>query len=466
MRLDFEFLAKMASDRTQTVKIDMLNGGMFRKILVFSLPLLASGVLQQSFNAIDVAVVGRFSSSQALAAVGSNGVIINILINLFIGISIGANVVIANYIGRQNREGIRKSVATVSAIAVASGLLLMVLGICLCRPILEWMNTPADVIDLAALYLRIFFFGMPFMMVYNFGAAVMRAMGDTRRPFYALVVGGVVNTLLNLLLVIKFGMSVEGVAIATVVANVVNAAFIVWWLMREEDPYRLRIGKMRFHRGELRKMLQIGIPAGLQGMVFSVANIFIQASINGYGSDAIAGSAAALTYEVYCYFIVSAFVQAAVAFISQNYGAGKYDRCRRAFRLCMLMSVVGCGVANVVIVWQHGFFLGLFSSDPEVLRYGLIRFHIVLLLQFMASSYEVSGGALRGLGYSMTPTVLTVLGTCVVRLAWVRIVAVEGLGYSQLLMIYPVSWVITGLSVYVAYRYVERKVFGTHSRKA
>lgn len=455
----------MTSDKTQTVKIDMLNGGMFRKILVFSLPLLASGVLQQSFNAIDVAVVGRFSSSQALAAVGSNGVIINILINLFIGISIGANVVIANYIGRQNREGIRKSVATVSAIAVASGLFLMVLGFCLCRPILEWMNTPDDVIDLAALYLRIFFLGMPFMMVYNFGAAVMRAMGDTRRPFYAMVVGGVVNTLLNLLLVIKFGMSVEGVAIATVVANVVNAAFIVWWLMREADPYRLRIGKMRFHRGELRKMLQIGIPAGLQGMVFSVANIFIQASINGYGSDAIAGSAAALTYEVYCYFIVSAFVQAAVAFISQNYGAGKYDRCRRAFRLCMLMSVVGCGVANVVIVWQHEFFLGLFSSDPEVLRYGLTRFHIVLLLQFMASSYEVSGGALRGLGYSMTPTVLTVLGTCVVRLAWVHIVAVEGLGYSQLLIIYPVSWVITGVSVYVAYRYVERKVFGTHSRK-
>ena len=217
--------------------MDMLSGNLLRKIIVFALPLIASGILQQSFNAIDVAVVGRFSSSQALAAVGSNGVIISIMINLFIGISIGANVVIANYIGRNNEKGIRKSIGTVAAIALISGLLLMVMGITLARPILEWMNTPDDVIDLATLYLRIFFLGMPFMMIYNFGAAVMRSMGDTRRPFYSLVVSGIVNTLLNLLLVIRFGMSVEGVAIATVVANIINASFIIYWLTRINSTY-------------------------------------------------------------------------------------------------------------------------------------------------------------------------------------------------------------------------------------
>lgn len=447
------------------VRMDMLHGGMFRKILMFSLPLIASGILQQSFNAIDVAVVGRFSSSRALAAVGSNGVIISILINLFIGISIGANVVIANYIGRNNHEGIRKSVATVGAVALLSGIFLMVIGLCITRPILEWMDTPPDVIDLAALYLRIIFLGMPFMMIYNFGAAIMRSMGDTKRPFYALIVGGTVNTLLNLLLVIRFGMSVEGVAIATVVANVVNASFIIYWLRREPAPYRLELRRISISRNELGKMLRIGVPAGVQGMVFSLANLFIQSAINGYGSDAIAGSAAALNYEVYCYFIISAFVQAAVAFISQNYGAGNYDRCRRAFRYCMLLSVVSCAIANILIVWQHTFFLGLFSTDPQVMHYGMIRLHCVLLIQFIASSYEISGGALRGLGYSMTPTILTVFGTCVLRLVWVYTVNAHYHSFDILMWIYPISWAITGLMVGTAYYVVSKKVFShrTHS---
>ena len=445
--------------KKQTQQIDMLSGPMLKKIIVFSLPLIASGILQQSFNAIDVAVVGRFSSSRALAAVGTTGVIINILINLFIGISIGANVVIANYIGRHNEKGIRKSVATAMAVAVASGVALTFVGLVFSRPILELMDTPEEIINLSAEYLEIFFLGMPFMMVYNFGSAVMRSMGDTKRPFYALVIGGIVNTVLNLVLVIGFGMSVEGVAIATVAANAVNAAFIIHWMQREADPYTLRWRQVRFHSGELKKMLQIGVPAGLQGMVFSTANIFIQAAINGYGPDAIAGSAAALNYEVYCYFIVSAFVQAAVAFISQNYGAGEYERCQRAYRICMILSVLSCGIANLAIYFGHTFFLGLFSTEPEVMHYGFVRLQCVLLLQWIASSYEVSGGALRGLGYSMTPTVLTVLGTCVVRLVWVYTVNVEVHQYDVLLWIYPISWVITGAAVYIAYRRISSRLF-------
>ena len=443
----------------------MLSGSLFKKILVFSLPLVASGVLQQSFNAVDVVVVGRYCSHQALAAVGSNGAIINILINLFIGISIGSNVVIANYIGRKNESGIRKAVATSMAIAVGSGVLLLVLGSILARPLLELMNTPPDVIDLATQYLQLFFLGMPFMMVYNFGSAIMRSMGDTRRPFYSLVVAGIVNTLLNLVLVIRFDMGVAGVAIATVVAIIINAAFITFWLLREDDPFRLSLRKVRLHATQMRQMLQIGVPAGLQGMVFSIANIFIQSAINRYGSSAVAGSAAALNYEVYCYFIMVAFCQAATAFVSQNYGAGLYDRCRRAFRLCMIMSVVGVGLANLLIVWQDRFFLGIFSSDPTVVDYGITRLHYVLLLQFMASSYEISGSALRGLGYSMTPMVLTVFGTCVLRLVWIYTVCASVTDFSLLLSVYPISWAITGAAVYIAYRRISTRLFNDRLRK-
>lgn len=445
--------------------MDMLSGSLFRKILLFSLPLLASGVLQQSFNAVDVAVVGRFSSHQALAAVGSNGAIINILINLFIGISVGANVVIANYIGRKNHDGIRKSIATVTAIALLSGVFLLFIGITLARPILELMSTPDDVIDLATKYLQIYFLGMPFMMIYNFGAAVMRSMGDTKRPFYSLVVAGIVNTLLNVLLVIKFNMSVEGVAIATVTANAINAAFITYWLRHEASPFTLKLRETRIHRGEMKKMLQIGVPAGIQGMVFSIANIFIQSAINHYGSNAIAGSAAALNYEVYCYFIMTAFCQAAVAFVSQNYGAGLYDRCRRVFRLCMLMSVVCCGAANVIIALNADLFLSIFTTNPEVMAYGVTRLHCVLLLQFLASSYEISGSALRGLGYSMTPTILTIFGTCVLRLIWIYTVCADNTNFELLLYIYPITWVITGSAVYIAYRRISQKVYSERLKK-
>ena len=442
-----------------SAKIDMLSGSLFKKILLFALPLVASGILQQSFNAVDVMVVGRFSSHQALAAVGSNGALINILINLFLGVSVGANVVISNYIGCKNEQGIRRCVSTVGVIALGSGVLLTIMGLTLSRPILELMNTPDDVIDLATTYLRIYFLGMPMMMVYNFGSAIMRSMGDTRRPFYALVVGGIVNTLINLLLVIVFDMSVAGVAIATVIANTVNASFITYWLLRESEPFTLIPGKMKLYGAETRKMLQIGMPAGLQGMVFSIANIFIQSAINRYGSNAIAGSSAALNYEIYCYFIMVAFNQATMAFVSQNYGAGNYDRCRRAMWMCMAMSVVGVGAANVIITLNAPIFLGFFSSDPEVIHYGVIRLEYVLLLQFIASSYEISGSALRALGYSMTPMVMTVFGTCVLRLIWIHTVCADSNNFGLLLSIYPITWVITGAGVLTAYFIITRRLF-------
>jgi len=443
---------------SSSLKMDMLSGSIFRKMTIFALPLMASGALQQSFNSVDVAVVGKFDSYQALAAVGSNGMIISLLVNLFIGISVGANVIIANYIGRQNEAGIRRAVSTVSVLAVISGAVLALAGNIFARPILQWMDTPADVIDLAVVYLRIIFSGMPFMMIYNFGSAILRSMGDTRRPFYILIVGGVVNAILDLVFVLCFDMGVAGVATATVTANGINAALMIWLLRREADPFRVDIRNMHIHTSELRRMLRIGVPAGLQGMIFSIANVFIQSAVNRFGSDVVAGNGAAINFEYYCYFVISAYCQAAVAFTSQNYGAGNYDRCRRIFRQSMMLSVVSCGVLNAVIFMMRSELAGIFTGSPEVIGIAATRIGIVLLFQFIASSYEVSGACLRGLGYSMTPTVITIFGTCLFRLLWIYVIN-PGSSYEGLLWVYPVSWVITGAVVCGAYIAISRKIF-------
>lgn len=442
-------------------QVDMLHGPLFGKILVFSLPLIASGILQQSFNAVDVAIIGHYSSSQAIAAVGSNGPIISILVNLFLGIAVGANVVIANYLGQKNHDAVRRSVSTVAIIAVASGLLLAVIGTSVARPILEAMSAPPDVIDLATEYLRIYFCGMPFMMIYNFGSAIMRSIGDTKLPFYALVVATACNLFLDWLFVAVFGMEVAGVAWATVIANAINAAIIVFFLCREPDPVRLLLNRWKLSMPDFNKMLRIGIPAGLQGMVFSISNIFIQSAINRFGSNAIAGSSAALTYESYCYYIVVAFCAAAIAFTGQNYGAGDAARCRRVYRICMFYSVVTCGIANLLIVWQEHFFIGVFSTDPAVTHYASVRFHTVLLVQALASTYEVSGAYMRGLGYSVTPMVLTIFGTCVLRLGWVYYIIRSGSDFQTLMLIYPITWIITGIAVIAAALWVQRKAFAT-----
>lgn len=442
-----------------SVRMDMLHGSLLNKILLFALPLAASSILQQLFNSVDIAVVGKFASSQALAAVGSNSSVISLMINLFVGISVGASVVIANYIGQRNERGIKNAIHTVSVITLASGGLLLVVGLLIARPILEMMDTPDDVIELAVLYLRIYFLGMPFFMIYNFGAAILRSMGDTKRPLYCLVVAGVINTALNLFLVIVLKMSVAGVAIGTVIANMVSAGMIVYILRHEKGPFRLEYKEIGVSRIELRKMLQIGIPAGIQGMVFSIANVFIQAAINLYGSDAIAGSAAALNYEYYCYFVVSAFSQAAVTFISQNYGARQIERCKKIFRQTMLLSVIACGCLNLFFVWQRRFAISIFTSSPDVYQFAAIRMEIVLLTQALACSYEIAGAALRGLGYSMLPAILTVFGTCILRLFWVYVICPMIPGFDNLMLIYPISWIITGAAVLIAYYIIQRKLF-------
>ncbi len=438
-------------------KLDMLHGSMADKILIFALPLAASSILQQLFNAVDVAVVGRFASSQAQAAVGSNGPLINLLLNLFIGISVGANVVIANYIGRGEQKRIRNAVHTAMLVASISGIFLLFLGIFVARPLLTLMNTPEDVIEYAVVYLRIYFLGMPFIMIYNFGAAILRSMGDTKRPLYCLILSGVVNAALNLLLVIRFHMDAAGVGIATVAANIINAVLVLYFLLHEQEPFRLEPGKLKIHKQEFFYMLRIGIPAGLQSMVFSFANVCIQSVLNGYGSDAVAGSAVALNFEYFSYFVVSAFNQATVTFTSQNYGAGQYDRCRKVYRLAMAMSVLASGALSLSFLGGRRFFISLFTDTPAVAEYAAQRMLRLMAWYFILNSYEISGSALRGLGYSMTPAVITVFGTCVLRLVWAFTVCKRFTGFGMLMNVYPLSWIVTGIAMVAAYLVIRQK---------
>ena len=440
-------------------KIDMLHGPLLKKIVIFAIPLAVTSALQQLFNAVDSAVVGTFASKEALAAVGSNSSVISLLITFFVGLTLGTNVIIATYIGSGKKEKIQDAVHTSIMLAIVSGLVLLAAGQVIARPLLILMQAPEDVLDLAVLYLRIFFLGMPFFMLYNFGSAILRSKGDSRRPLYCMMAAGVVNVLLNLLFVIEFHMSVVGVALATDISNVMSGGLVVWLLLREEEPFRLYIKKIRFHKEHLVRIIRIGGPAGLQGMVFSFSNVLIQSSVNGFGAAVIAGSAAAVNFEILSYFIINAFCQAAATFVSQNYGAGNVKRCNRIFYITVACAAaVSASLCSLCILFRYEL-IGLFSSDPQVIYYGTLRMTTILIFAFIVSSYEIGGGALRGLGYSMTPAVLTIIGSCVFRIIWIMTVFQKWHTFETLIIIYPVSWVITGAAVVTAYLILRRKAY-------
>ena len=437
----------------------MCNGSIMDKLISFSLPLMVSGILQLAFNAVDIIVVGRFSGSQALAAVGSTTALINVFTNLFIGISLGANVLAARFYAAGKDREMSETVHTSITLALISGIMMAVIGVLLAKWALEIMGTPDDVIGQSALYMRIYFMGMPFFMLYDFGASILRSIGDTRRPMYALIVSGVVNVILNLLFVVIFRMGVAGAGLATVGANAVSAAQIIYFLMHEELPIRLSFQSLMIDRDAVSKILRIGVPAGLQGMVFSLANVCIQSGINSFGSAGIAGSAVELNYEYFAYYLVNAFAQTVVTFTGQNYGAKNEERCKKIFRLGMMCSVISCGVLSTIFVVFRTFFIGLFTSDPAVYRYAVIRFLFVLMFECLTSSYEISGGCLRGFGRSMTPAILTVFGSCVLRLVWLATVCHWFHDYRLLMVIYPISWMLTGSMVLVAYFRTRKKLF-------
>ncbi len=444
--------------------MDMIHGSLWNKILLFALPLAASSILQQLFNSVDTAVVGRFASSQALAAVGSNSSLISLMINLFLGVSLGSNVVIAHYIGQGSEKNIKTAVHTAVLVAALCGFFVLLFGQVIARPVLLLMGTPEDVINLAVLYLRIYLLGMPCIMLYDFGASILRSTGDSKRPLYALIAAGIINTILNLILVIGFGMGVSGVAIATVISNMVSSGIVLYILLHEQDPIRVELKQLSIVPKELKKILVIGIPAGLQGMMFSIANVCIQSAINSFGSNAIAGSAAALNFEFFAYFIVNAFAQTTVTFTSQNYGAGEVGRCKKIFRLNMVFSLIFCGMLSAVFVLGRGFFLRLYTTDEAVLVFATQRLLIATTLELLTSTYEISAGAMRGLGHSLLPAIITCVGSCLLRLVWIATACRMVHDFRVLMIIYPISWIITGTAMLTAYFCIRKKCFKSLGR--
>ena len=441
------------------VETDMLHGPLLGKIVMFALPYAATGILQQLFNSVNVFVVGRFDSSHAMAAVGATTFLINLIINLFLGVSVGANAVIANNIGRRDPQAVHRAVSTTAALSLIGGAILLVVGLLVATPLLRLLGTPADVIHDSALYLNICFLGAPFFMVYNFGAAIFRSKGDTRTPLYILAVAGVINVVVSMVTVIVFHMSVAGVACAYFVSNMFSAVVITTLLWREKGEFSVRLRQIRIYRKELGDILAIGLPAGLQATVFSFSNVFVQSSINKFGYAAIAGASLSITFDTYCYYVLTAFCATAITFTGQNYGAGQVDRCRRIFRLCFLLGGASIFTANMVFVLFGPPIASVFTTDPQVVHYCTSRIYVALAFQWIATSYEIPAACMRGLGKSLAPALLTIFGTCFIRLGWIFLVLPHWYGYEHLMLCYPISWVITGVLVSSVYVAASRKAY-------
>ena len=423
----------------------MLHGGLAGKLILFALPLAFSSILQQLFNSADVAVVGRFAGDTALAAVGSCVALVGIFVNLIVGLSVGPNAVLALLIGQNNREEINRTLHTVITFGAALGVGLMIVGWLTAKPILVLSGTPESVLDQALLYIFIYFLSIPFMLVYNFGSAVLRSYGDSRRPMYYLLISGTVNVILNLFLVIALQLGVAGVAIATVISNVLSAGMVLTHLARRNDDFAFRFRRMHIEKTPLLRILQIGIPAGIQGAIFSVSNVFIQSGINSFGENAIAGSSLA-------------FAQAAVTFTSQNYGAGDLSRCKKIFRYCMLFGVVFTEILSAVFMIWDDFFVSIYTTSSAVAAFAISRMRHVCSLEGLTATYEVESAALRGMGKSLEPAIFTVLGTVVFRLIWMATVFRLVPTFEMLMDVYVASWVFTGGALLIVYLRHMRKV--------
>ena len=449
---------------TKAKEMDMLNGGLAGKLILFAIPLAFSSILQQLFNSADVAVVGRFAGDTALAAVGSCVALVGIFVNLIVGLSVGPNAALATLIGQKKREQINGMLHTILTFGAVLGLLLMCLGMLSARIILELSGTPESVMNQALLYIRIYFISIPFMVVYNFSSAILRSYGDSRRPMYYLILSGTVNVILNLFLVICFHLGVAGVAIATVISNVLSSALAVIHLSRRQDEFKFRFQDMKIEKNALKKVLVIGIPAGIQGAIFSVSNVFIQSGINSFGENAIAGSSLALNFEYFTYDIASAFAQAAVTFTSQNYGAGNVKRCKKVFWLCLLFGFGFTEILAIVFMIWDDFFVSIYTTSSAVAVYGLIRMHHVCSLEGLTATYEVESSALRGMGKSLEPSIITILGTVVFRLIWMVTVFKWIPTYDMLMNVYLASWIFTGGAIFIVYWRHMKKVsrLGVH----
>ena len=431
----------------------MLNGSLWNKIPQFALPVAATAILEQLFNASDIAVVGNFSgaaSTIAVAAVGANSFVISLVVNFFIGIALGANVVIANAIGREDEDDVHRAVHTAVVVSVLGGVLVTIFGELISGVVLRSLNVPEEVLPYALLYLRIYLLGMPVILLYNFEAAIFRSIGDTRVPLQTLAFSGILNVLLNLFFVIALHMTVNGVATATVISNAISSVLLFVRLRRSDKAIHLDWKELRIDRKSLQKILQIGFPAGIQSAVFSVSNIVIQSAINSLGTVVMAASSAAFNIEVVAYDVLNSFSQACTTFVGQNYGAGKLDRCRKTLVLCLVEDIIASGLAILLVLCSGHFLLSIFNRDPEVISIGYTRLMMVFTAYFFSMLYEVMSGYLRGFGISLVPALLTMLGVCGVRVLWIAAVFPQHRTFQTIMLAYPLSLSATAVLILIA----------------
>lgn len=424
-------------------RMDMINGSLGDKIIKYAVPLAVTGVLQQLFNAADLAVVGHFSGKEAMAAVGGNAPVIGLLVNLFVGISLGSNVIIARSVGQGDNESISKAVHTSVIVALLGGVFLAVLGEFLAPEVVRMLDVPDEVYPLAVKYLRIYLAGMPVILLYNFESAIFRSCGNTQTPLAALVISGILNVVFNLFFVLVLGMDVDGVATATVLANLISSAILFAALMKTELAIRIDPRKLRVHGDVLGEILRIGIPAGIQGMIFSFANIIIQSAVNSLGTTVMAASSAAFNLEIFSYYIMNSFGQACTTFVGQNYGAGKGDRCQKTLKLCLIQSAVSTVAASVLILLFSRPLLSIFNADPDVIAIGRTRLEYIFFAYLFSFAQEGLSGYLRGFGVSFIPAVCSVIGVCGVRLTWIFIVFRQIPSFATIMQVYPISLGVT-----------------------
>ena len=433
----------------------MCSGSLPKKMLLFALPLMFSSILQLLFNAADLAVAGKCVGYSALAAIGSTGALINLLTNLFLGLSVGANVLVARYIGSKQDRDVEETVHTALAISVVSGVLLAVVGVFSARTLLQLMDTPADVLDLAALYVRIYFLGMPIMMVYNFGSAILRAIGDTRRPLYYLAFAGCINVGMNLIFVLIFRLGVAGVACATVISQLISAILVVNNLAHQDNACRFRFAALRITPRKLAAIARIGLPAGLQGCIFSLSNTLIQKSINSFDTLAVSGNSAGVNIEGFIYVSMNAWHHTTLSFTGQNYGAGKMDRVRKILAWGLLyVTIFGAGLGGIALLLRRPL-LGIYISNAEAVAYGCVRIGVICKTYFLCGIMDVLVGELRGIGFSLLPTVVSLLGVCGLRITWIYTYFATHRTLATLYWSYPISWAVTAalhLLVYLVWR--------------
>lgn len=430
------------SEFLSSQKPDLLHGSLWKQILLFSLPVAATGMLEQLFNASDVAIVGSFASharTEAVAAVGANSPIIGLIVNFFIGISIGANVIIARQIGQGSRGKIERAVQTTVLSALACGVVVMILGQLGIPYLLEWMKVPADVFSHSLMYMRIYLTGMPAILLYNFEASIFRSIGQTKIPLIALTSGGIINVLLNLFFVIVLDMAVEGVAIATVISNVISSLILLLVLLKTREVIRLDWRRIRFDWKVFGEMMKIGLPAGIQSSVFGLANIIVQAAINSLGTIVMAASSAAFNIEALCYYLLNSFTQACTTFTAQNYGASQIDRCRKVLWVSLAEGLIATVCSCLIVLTVGRSLLAIFNNDPKVIEFGYYRLLLIFAGYVFSVIYESFSGYLRGFGISLVPALLTVIGVCGVRLSWVAWVFPAHPSFPVLMVCYPVS---------------------------